>query len=186
MFFSLDFNIGFEYSIPGAFHECHGFSNQGPLDCLLNSLPSLTNKWNIKVPHHCPFIYDGESTGDQWFNLKMSSYQYKDSCYKNKMAMRPSGLQFNIKMSSYQYRKSRCGDKTVVRSSYLHNGIFYTGKITSLCWIRARIFIIVIPILVNQHLYTVLQCLKLMVTQSPLGTKNWARPVKFPVGKLRL
>ena len=40
-------------------------------------------------------------------------------------------------MSSYQYRKSHCGDKTVVRSSYLHNGISYTGKTTSLYWIRA-------------------------------------------------
>ena len=38
-------------------------------------------------------------------------------------------------MLSYQYRKSHCGDKTVVRSSYLHNGISYTGKITSLYWI---------------------------------------------------
>ena len=45
---------------------------------------------------------------------------------------------FNIKMSSYQYRKSHCGDKTVVRSSYLHNGISYTDKTTSLCWIRAQ------------------------------------------------
>ena len=49
-----------------------------------------------------------------------------------------TGPQFNIKMSSYQYRKSYCGDKTVVRSSYLHNGIFYTGKMTSLYWIRAQ------------------------------------------------
>ena len=40
----------------------------------------------------------------------------------------------NIKTSSYQYRKSHCGDKTVVRSSYLHNGISYTGKMTSLYW----------------------------------------------------
>ena len=45
-----------------------------------------------------------------------------------------SGLRFNIKMS-YQYRKSHCGDKTVVRSSYLHNGISYTGKMTSFYWI---------------------------------------------------
>ena len=45
---------------------------------------------------------------------------------------------FNIKMPSYQYRKSHCGDKTVVRlSSYLHNGISYTGKILSLYWIGA-------------------------------------------------
>ena len=44
------------------------------------------------------------------------------------------GPWFNIKMSSYQYRKSHCRDKTVVRSSYLHNGISYTGKMTSLYW----------------------------------------------------
>ena len=43
--------------------------------------------------------------------------------------------QFNIKMSSYQYRRSHCVDKMVVRSSYLHNGISYTGKKTSLYWI---------------------------------------------------
>ena len=45
------------------------------------------------------------------------------------------GLWFSIKMSSYQYRKSHCGDKTVVRLSYLHNGISYTGKMSSLYWI---------------------------------------------------
>ena len=45
-----------------------------------------------------------------------------------------TGPRFNIKMSSYQYRKSDCGDKTVVRSSYLHNGISYTGKMASLYW----------------------------------------------------
>ena len=44
------------------------------------------------------------------------------------------GPWFNIKMSSYQYRKSHCGDKMVVRSSYLHNGISYTGKMASLNW----------------------------------------------------
>ena len=48
------------------------------------------------------------------------------------------GPRFNIKMTSYQYRKFHCGDKTVVRSSYLHNGISYTGKMTSLYWIRAQ------------------------------------------------
>ena len=43
----------------------------------------------------------------------------------------------NIKTSSFLYRKSHCGDKTVVRSSYLHNGIFYIGKMSSLYWIGA-------------------------------------------------
>ena len=57
------------------------------------------------------------------------------TCELNTTESRPW---FNIKMSSYQYRKSHCGDKTVVRSSYLHNGIPYTGKMTSLYWIRAQ------------------------------------------------
>ena len=48
-----------------------------------------------------------------------------------------SGPWFNIKMTYYQYRKSHCGDKMVVRSSYLHSGISYTGKMTSLYWIGA-------------------------------------------------
>ena len=46
---------------------------------------------------------------------------------------------FNIKMTSYQYRKSHCGAKTIWRPSYLHNGISYTGKMTSLYWIRAQV-----------------------------------------------
>ena len=50
-----------------------------------------------------------------------------------------TGPRFNIKMSSYQYRKSHCGDKTVVRSSYLHYGISYTSKMSSLYWIRALV-----------------------------------------------
>ena len=53
-------------------------------------------------------------------------------------SLRP-GPWFNIKMSSYQYRKSHCGDKTVVRSSYLHNGISYTGKMTSLYWFSPQV-----------------------------------------------
>ena len=48
------------------------------------------------------------------------------------------GSRFN-QMSSYQYMKSHCGDKTVVRSSYIHNGISYTGKTPSLYWIRAQV-----------------------------------------------
>ena len=48
------------------------------------------------------------------------------------------GPRFNIKIS-YQYRKSHCGDKIVLRLSYLHNGISYTGKMTSSYWIRVQI-----------------------------------------------
>ena len=52
-----------------------------------------------------------------------------------------TGPSFNIKVSSNQYRKSHCGNKTVVRSSYLHNGISYTGKMTSLYWISPQVCI---------------------------------------------
>ena len=41
-----------------------------------------------------------------------------------------TGGWFNIKMPSYQYRKSHCDEKTVARSSFLHNGISYTDKVT--------------------------------------------------------
>ena len=51
---------------------------------------------------------------------------------------RRAGGWFNIKTASYQHRKSHCGDKTILRPSYLQNGISYTGKMTSLYWIRAQ------------------------------------------------
>ena len=52
-----------------------------------------------------------------------------------------SGPRFNKKMTSYQYRKSHCGDKTILRPSYLHNEISYTGKMTSLYWIKQDLFV---------------------------------------------
>ena len=48
-----------------------------------------------------------------------------------------------MKMLPYQYWKSNCGDKTVVRSSYLHNVISYTGKKTSLYWLRTLGFMFI-------------------------------------------
>ena len=53
-------------------------------------------------------------------------------------SLRP-GPRFNIKISSHQYRKSHCRDKTVVRSSYLQNGISYSGKTASLYCIRVEV-----------------------------------------------
>ena len=55
--------------------------------------------------------------------------------YKN--LQMSSGGGFNIKMPSYQYRKSHYGGKKILWPSYLHNGISYTGKMTSSYWIRA-------------------------------------------------
>ena len=51
------------------------------------------------------------------------------------------GSWFNIKMTSYKYRKFHCGDKTEVISSYLRNGISYTGKMPSLYWIEDQMFV---------------------------------------------
>ena len=63
-----------------------------------------------------------------WSQLKTSSL-WKLARFSVKWS--PGGW-FNIKMPSYQNRKSHCGDKTILRPSYLHNGISYTGKMTSL------------------------------------------------------
>ena len=53
-------------------------------------------------------------------------------CYVKFIFEKWPGPRFNIKMTSYQYRKSHCGDKMILWPSYLHNGISYTGKMTSL------------------------------------------------------
>ena len=50
-----------------------------------------------------------------------------------------TGPWFNIKVSSHQYRKSHCGDKPFSIPCHLHNGNSYTGKMTSLYWIRALV-----------------------------------------------
>ena len=63
-------------------------------------------------------------------------------CYDIKECISTGGW-FNINMSSSQYRKSHCRDKTILRPSYLHNGISYTGKLASLCWIRSLIVVFV-------------------------------------------
>ena len=59
------------------------------------------------------------------------------------------GSWFNRKISPYQYRESHCGDKMVVRSSYLHNGISCTGKMTSLYWIRGLMFTLALPMYIS-------------------------------------
>ena len=71
-------------------------------------------------------------------NLSMVTYPtYTITVLAVRLLYPEAGPWFNIKTSSYQYRKSHCGDKTILRPSYLHNRISYTGKITSLYWIRA-------------------------------------------------
>ena len=56
-----------------------------------------------------------------------------------RLVNRGTVLWFNIEKASDQYRKSHCGDKNILRPSYLHNGISYTGKMTSLYWIMGLV-----------------------------------------------
>ena len=71
--------------------------------------------------------------------LKLPASRLFAQLFVQAINIKVPGPRFNIKMTSYQYRKSHCGDKTILRPSYLHNGISYTGKTTSLYWIRAQI-----------------------------------------------
>ena len=73
-----------------------------------------------------------------YWGYAMSWYRHGYPRYEQGFHVRLPGPWFNIKMSSYQYRKFHCGDKTVVKSSFLHNGISYAGKMASLCWISPR------------------------------------------------
>ena len=74
------------------------------------------------------FMKHGQHHGHWWLSVTR--------CHSWDLAFPEyTGPWFNIKMSSCQYRKSHCWDKTVIRSSYLHNGISYTGKMISFYWI---------------------------------------------------
>ena len=71
------------------------------------------------------------------FTLRFISYQICfATTFQNGLIAIIPGPWFNMKMTSHQYRKSHCGDKTILRPSYLHNGISYTDKMTFLYWIR--------------------------------------------------
>ena len=92
-------------------------------------LPTLVNSTALQLVHKIT------THTIQGFSYHIKRYlinRFRDNCSN-------TGPRFNIKMTSYQYRKSHCGDKTILRPSYLHNGISYTGKTTSLYWIRALI-----------------------------------------------
>ena len=91
-------------------------------------------------------------------------------------------------MTSYQYRESHCGDKTVVRSSYLHNCISYTGKMTSLYWIRAQLLIcfhqlwistVLVPVIINAmhlHIFIYHLCLGIshLYFNISISSKPWS------------
>ena len=102
----------------------------------------LTNHQVVYVPHHSTLPYPYPWNVKYVWLLPVLSGLNLDHRLDPlpKDVMKHTGPRFNIKMSSYKYRKSHRGDKTVVRSSYLNNGISYAGKMTSLYWSRALIF----------------------------------------------
>ena len=82
--------------------------------------------------------------GREWVVILLQLVSFTSVKYEQGLWLNTSGPWFSKKMASYQYRKSgNCGDKTILRPSYmyLHNGISYTGKTTSLYWIRALLHI---------------------------------------------
>ena len=50
----------------------------------------------------------------------------------------PAAMAWIIQGTILPFRELHCGDKVVIKSSYLHSGNSYTGKMVSLCWIKAR------------------------------------------------
>ena len=92
-------------------------------------------KWlnSILKTRTCLFCISNILVADWWHKEPMHQQQWFGIFIQDMVVWAP-GSRFNIKMS-YQYRKSDCADKTILRLSYLHNGISYTCKTTSLYWI---------------------------------------------------
>ena len=87
----------------------------------------LTEKVYLTIKVY-PSQYIAKDIVGTWVNITaVDALVLQGTCWLNQ-----------YKMPSYQYRKSDCGDKTILRPSYLHNGISYTGKMTSLYWIRTQ------------------------------------------------
>ena len=75
-----------------------------------------------------------------WFNMKVTSHQYRKSHCVDKIFLGPSDIHNEIFYTgntasscwilspSYQYRKSHCGDKAISLPSYLHNRTFYISN----------------------------------------------------------
>ena len=135
-------------------HHCNLLDHSKPGVCVTETISSvplifpffkIIKQWSF-IEYH-GYIWQVSwkvSCGDPW-NIRPSAViarSYITSYYLHHWVIETdygseSGPWFNKKILSYQYRKSHCGDKTILRPSYLHNGISYTGKTTSLYWTGA-------------------------------------------------
>ena len=95
---------------------------------------SMMHPWWLWVNVPVNTIWTDDTTTTKQNTTKPRAYSWDILYYWLIDWKKHPGPWFNIKMASHQYRKFHCGDKTVVRSSYLHNGISYAGKMTSLYW----------------------------------------------------
>ena len=151
------------WSVPSHYLNCWNYLSIGPLGTCNHIYRYCTNykkkiqKWHIKSVYPlsswfhsvrlrvCSIIKankpDQVTKRQHWIAEASSFCDFHKQCCTEILETRQyPGDWINIKMPSYQYRKSHCGDKTILRPSYLHNGLSYTGKMTSLYWIRALIF----------------------------------------------
>ena len=62
--------------------------------------------------------------GAQRTNTNLSNFQWAEI----------KGAYSSVKIQSHQYKKSHFGDDRNLWLSYLHNGIFYHGKMASFHW----------------------------------------------------
>ena len=133
--------------------------------------PTEWRPYSYKWPYYAsamPYIPQGSifiPSTDSW--QIVTGYVIIALASQSVLWMQP-GPWFNIKMSSYQYRKSHCGDKTVVRSSYLHNGISYTGKMTSIYWISLWSHYNPVSFLDHYQYTTRLLCWSLLGKEAPV------------------
>ena len=116
------------------FNYCHAEFILGNMEIYLNFLSIFTIGW-----------YGTWKSSPSWKSILHSQ------CHGSWWRKVPVGW-FNIKMSSYQYRKSHCGDKTILRPSYLHNWISYTGKTTSLYKSGPRASAVMVLTLFSQNM----------------------------------
>ena len=97
---------------------------------------------------------------------------------KTKLRIQTPGVWFNIKILSYQYRNSHCGDKMILRLSNLHNGIFFTGRMTFFiippakrsCW---GVYIGFIPSVPPSVYPSVRLCVPPSCIPCPLCSSGW-------------
>ena len=124
--------VGLRYGLWFWWQDCTAVIQVLPIDLFPTTIlryyvtPSLIGRAHTQNDP-CAFHDHGWFTAMVPFCIIAWSLGYMPQLSKHGSSWWP-GPWFNVKMPSYQYKKSHCGDKTVVRSSYLHNGISYTGK----------------------------------------------------------